>query len=224
MKKGLTSIIVPAYNATPVSAHITMACLANIARFTDREDYELILIEDCPKVAVRDDYKVLGIDKHFVLTKRTNYATKMNLAAAQAEGEFLAFIQNDCFVYEDWLPVLRYYLEKKLADVVVPDQTPRDRKYIKDAMELSLEDGLYKGNRDACMMVMTREAYDKTGGFNGKLEAFVEADFYERCGVNGVNIAPTNKVVVTHITLATHYQDMKAFNKAMTNDFLIRNK
>lgn len=224
MTKGLTTVVVPCYNGSKISAHITMACLANITRFTDVKDYELILIEDCPVENVRDDYKVLKIDSHIVLGERTNYATKMNEATNYANGEFLAFIQNDCFVYEGWLPKLRYYLENKLCDCIVPDQTPRSRAYIKQAQRLPLKEGLGKGNRDACMMMMTRDAYEKSGGFNGGLEAFVEADFYERCGRTGVRIEPTNKVAVTHITLATHYQDMDRFNEAMDHDSIIRNR
>jgi len=43
MKSKLTTIICTAYNQTPVLAHITMACLANITKYTDPKDYELIL-------------------------------------------------------------------------------------------------------------------------------------------------------------------------------------
>lgn len=222
--RELTSIIVVGYHATPLSAHITMACLANIIRFTDRQDYELILIEDVPQYEVRDDYHIFEPYKHIVLPERTNYAAKMNLAAKNSKGDYLAFIQNDCFVWEGWLTGLRYYLERGLADVIVPDQTPRDRVYIKTAWTLTMEEGLKQGNRDACMLMMTKEAYQKTGGFNEDLEAFVEADFYERCGREAVNIQPTNKVVVTHLTLATHYQNKEEFEKAMNHDSLIRNK
>ena len=51
----LTTIIMPAYVQTKLSAHITMAALLNITRYTDPDDYELILIHDIPKEPIRDD-------------------------------------------------------------------------------------------------------------------------------------------------------------------------
>ena len=226
MTHKLTTIIVPAYVQTHLSAHITMACLANIIRFTDPVEYELILIHDVPQHKVRDDYKVfeeVGM-KEIILDKYTNYSEKMNMAAKEAKGDYLAFIQNDCFVWEGWLENLRYYLELDLADAVVPDQTPRSREYINWAKKITMEEGLNTGNRDACMVMITKEGFAKTGGWNGDLQAFAEADFYERCGAAGIRLCPTNKVAITHICLATHYQDMPAFEARMHHDSQIRNK
>lgn len=223
MKKGFTSVIVVGYHQTPVSAHLTMACLANITKYTDTEDYELILIEDIPKFPVRDDYHVLKIDKHIILDEYTNYAKKMNLAAKEAQGEFIAFIQNDVFVWESWLKGLRHYLENG-ADAIIPAQFPCTRQQILDSYNISLDEGLNQGARDACMIMITREAFDRTGGFNEEMEAFVEADFYERMSDAGVNQVTTNKVQVTHITLGTHYQDMGEFDKKVGHDANIRNK
>lgn len=225
MRKGFTSIIVPAYDMTPVSAHITMACLANIAKYTDPEDYELILIEEEPPsmCKVRDDYGALKIDNHILLTEYMNYSTKMNTAAKQAKGEYLCFIQNDVFVWEGWLDVAKAYFESGMAECLVPDQFPRTREYILNAMDMTLEEGLDAGARDACAIFITADAFKRTGGFNENLRAFVEADFYSRCDEAGVIIHPTNKIQITHITLATHYQDMEEFDKKVTHDSLIRN-
>ena len=49
---------------------MSMACVSNIRRFTDMEDYELIIIDNVPKFPFRDDYKVLDIDKiTFIVNK-----------------------------------------------------------------------------------------------------------------------------------------------------------
>lgn len=224
MKKGLVSVIVVGYHKTPLSAHITMACLANITKYTDAADYELILIEDVPEYNVRDDYHVLKIDKHIILDEYTNYSTKMNLAAQQAQGEYLCFVQNDVFVWEGWLKGLRYYLETRLGEAIIPAQFPCTRQQILDSYAMTLDEGLNMGARDACMIMITREAFGRTGGFNEELQAFVEADFYERMGRAEVNQVTTNKVQITHLTLGTHYQDMKEFDKKVDHDSRIRNK
>lgn len=223
MIKGLTSVIVVGYHKTAISAHNTMACLANITKYTDTEDYELILIEDIPEFPVRDDYHVLKIDNHIILDKYTNYSTKMNLAAKEAQGEFIVFIQNDVFVWEGWLTGLRYYLENGLGDAIIPAQFPCTRQQILDSYDMTMEEGLNMGARDACMIMITREAFDKTGGFNDDLQAFVEKDFYDRMSNAGVNQITTNKVQITHLTLGTHYQDMDEFDKKMHHDSQILN-
>jgi len=223
MIKGLTSVIVIGYHKTAVSAHMTMACLANITKYTDTTDYELILIEDVPEFPVRDDYHVLKIDKHIILDEYTNYSTKMNLAAKEAIGDVLIFVQNDVFVWEGWLKGLRYYLDNNLGEAIIPSQFPITRQQMLDTYAMTYEEGLNKGARDACMIAITKEAFARTGGFDDNLQVFVEKDFYQRMSDAGVNQITTNKVDITHITLGTHYQDMDAMEKKMAHDSEIQN-
>lgn len=216
--KGLTSVIVVGYHETKLSAHMTMLCLANITKYTNTKDYELILIEDVPKEEVRDDYHVLKIDKHIILDERTSYSRKINLAAKEAKGEYLAIVQNDVFVWEGWLNNLRYYLDTGLGEAIIPDQFPRTRQYILDSYKMTLEEGLDMGARDACMIMITAEAFKKTGGFNEDLLILQEGDFYERMSAAGVNQITTNKVQVSHMTLGTHYQDWEEFERKLDHD------
>ena len=224
--KKLTSIIVPAYVQTELSAHITMACIANIIKYTDPEEYELILIHDIPKFAVRDDFKIFSQVNYreIILDTYTNYSTKMNMAAKEAKGDYLAFVQNDCFVWGNWLTDLRWYLENGKGDCIIPHQWPTTYKFRKDAEEATYEATLNGGARDACMVMITKEAFAKAGGFNDEIKAFVEADFYERMGRTGVSQITTSKALVTHLSLATYFQDPKQFNDNMHSDSLIRNK
>lgn len=213
-----TSVIVTAYNQTAVSAHITMAALANIRKYTDPEDYELILVEDIPLFRTRDDYGVLNIDKHIIFDEYTAYTRKMNLAAEQATGDYLCFIQNDVFVWEGWLKSFQYYFDNGLSRCMIPDQFPRTREYIKESYEMSYEEGLKHGSMEDCMYFLTREAFDKIGRWNEKLVIRIQQDFYQRCENAGVRVDSTNKIQVTHITLATHYQDMKKMDELMYHD------
>lgn len=218
-----TSVIMTAYNQTAVSAHITMAALANITKYTDPKDYELILIEDIPKFKVRDDYKVLKIDKHIVLDEYTNYTVKMNMAAKEATGDYLCFIQNDVFVWEGWLKSFLYYFDNGTSECMIPDQLPRSREYIKKAKSMTYEEGFNMGHKEDCMYFMTRDAFDRIGGWNENLRALIQVDFYNRCAAAGIEVNSTNKIQVTHITLATHYQDMEAFDKKLNHDSQIIN-
>lgn len=217
-----TSVIVIGYHQEPYTAHLTMACLANIRKYT-KGDYELILIEDIPKFNVRDDYGVLQLDKHIILDEYTNYTKKMNLAAEEASGEYIAFIQNDCFVWEGWLEAFEYYFDRRMSQCMIPDQLPRTRAYIEEANVMTMEEGFNQGHAEDCMVFMTKDAWKKIGGWNEDLRALVQVDFYDRCDKAGIPVDKTNKIQVTHITLSTHYQDMDEFDKKMHHDSQILN-
>lgn len=221
----LTSVIMPCYVQTLFQAHMSMAALANITKYTDPDEYEMIVIEDIPKFPIRDDYHVLKIDTHITLNQYTNYSTKMNMATKKAKGDYLVFIQNDVFIWEGWLEGMRYYLDNDLADIVFPDQIPRSREFVKQSYKLTPEEAIGQGARDAGMFMITRQGFEKSGGFNDDLKIFVEADFYERLGATGVRQVTTNKTLFTHIALGTHYSlPMEEMEEKMNHDSLIRNK
>lgn len=199
-----TSIIVTAYIQHRYQAHMTMTCLGNVTKFTDTKDYELILVSDSEKFPVRDDYHVLKIDK-YIKTEGKSYTQAMNLGAKEATGDVLVFLQNDVFVNEGWLTDLRFYLDALNYEVVFPDQVPRSRQYIKDSYlrDFDHQDAL-KGGRDAGLMMITKEAFDKVGGWNEDLTLLAERDFYERMGKENIRWTDTNKVLITHIMAGTN--------------------
>jgi len=222
-----TSIIVTAYIQSRYQAHMTMTCVGNVTKFTDPEDYELILMSDSEKFPVRDDYRVLKIDK-YIKTEGESYTQAMNHGAREATGDVLVFLQNDVFVHEGWLPRLLQYVEKGF-DVVFPDQVPRSREYIKATYDRDpFEPESLKGGRDAGLMMITRESFDKVNGWNGELTLLAERDMYERLGAIGVNWTDTNKVQITHIMAGTNLNRLDEkpdeYNEMMTKDANILNK
>lgn len=198
-----TSIILTAYLQTPFQAHMTMACIANITRYTDTSDYELILMSDSEKYPVRDDYKVLKIDQ-YVKTEGMGYTKSMNEGARLAKGDALVFLQNDVFVWEGWLPKLRWYLEQGVAECIIPDQCPRDREFVKKSYKLDQMEATRWGSRDAGLLMITKEAFKRTGGWNEDLSLLCEKDFYQRMQTNKVSQIDTCAVMISHIMAATN--------------------
>lgn len=223
MKKGLTSIILTCKIRNKTECHMTMASIDSVGKYTNPDEYELIVVDPAPILwEIRDDYKVLKIDKHLKPDPDPDYASCMNLGAKEAQGEYLVFLQNDVFVSEGWLPGLRQYLEHDY-DVVFPDQAPRDRQYILDMYKRDpFDPASLKGSRDAGLIMMTREIFDKVGGWGEGLSILAEKDMYQKLAAVGWRWTDTNKVQITHIMGASnwkqHNDDYAGYNQRMDKD------
>lgn len=221
----LTSIIMTAYIQEPWQAHMTMAALANIARYTNPRDYELILMSDSEKFPVRNEYKVLKIDR-YERTEGLSYTKSMNKGAKLAKGEYFCFIQNDVFVYDFWLEDLKEYVLRNLGDCVIPDQAPRSYEEVKKIRGLDYEEAMY-GSRDEGLIYITRDAFRRTGGFNESLSLLQARDFYERMSNNGVRQIDTCKVIISHIMAATNlnrlYKNPEEYDQMMKKDERVLN-
>ena len=202
---------------------MTMTCIDCVGKYTNPDEYELIVVDPEPSEAIRDDYKVLPKFKHLKPSPDPDYAACMNLGAKEAKGEYLVFLQNDVFVHEGWLPGLRQYLDSGKWRVVYPDQSPRNRQYVLDSYTRDpFHPESLTGSRDAGLMMITREAFDKVGGWDDDLSLLAERDMYERLGKAGILWTDTNKVLITHIMGATnwvqHHNDPEGYDKRMQKD------
>lgn len=216
------TIIMTAYIQERFQAHMTMLSIDCITKYTEPWDYELILMSDSEKYPVRDDYKTLKIDK-YIKTEGKSYTQSMNLGAQEAQGDVLVFLQNDVFVTEGWLEDMLYYIERMGFEAVFPDQVPRTREYIKETYKLDMEDPeALKGGRDAGCLMITRDAFERTGGWNEELTLLCEADFYKRMDKVGVAWTDARKARINHIMAATnlHRMDTKPeeYDKMMKDD------
>lgn len=220
------SIILTCYNQTPFQTHMTMACIANITRYTKPHDYELIVMDADPKHKIRDDYKVLKIDKH--IETNLSYTESMNLGAKHAEHDILVFMQNDVFVWENWLNRMRWYIETGEAECIFPDQCPRSREFVEQSYKMDMIKARQYGSRDAGCVMITKDAFNRAGGWNENLTLLAEKDFYERLGNAGVNWTDTCKVMITHIMAGTNlwrlHEKPQEYESMMKHDADILNK
>lgn len=216
-----TSVIVTSYIQSQYQAHLTMACLANVTRYTDPEEYELILMSDNEKFPVRDDYKVLKIDK-YVKTKDMGYTASMNEGALQANGDVLVFLQNDVFIWENWLKNMRWYIDNDKADCVIPDQMPRSREEVLKLRELDFIESMKYGSRDAGCLMITVNAFQKMGGWDEDLSLLAEREFYERMGACGIRQIDTCKTIISHVmagsNLFLQHENPDEYEKRMKHD------
>lgn len=219
------SIIVTCFNNSKTATHMSMLCLDHIRKFTD-PPYELIIIDPIPKHPIRDDYKTLDLEgedtKWLKLDYDPGYTKGMNLGVRNSTGDVLVFIQNDVFVHEGWLDGLLWYIQNGW-EAVWPDQVPRDRKYVKETYGRTMGDSKsLMGGRDAGLLMITRQAFNRTGGWNEEVGLLAERDFFHKMSKAGVNATDTNKVLITHIMAATNLDlldnDPDEYNRRMTAD------
>jgi O-antigen biosynthesis protein len=99
----------------------TRRCLEALERtLTGKVSYEVVVVDDASRDGVAEylgglsePYRVLFNEE------RKGFAINNNLAAQEARGEFLCFLNNDVFVEGDWLlPMLTVLKEKKNVGMV----------------------------------------------------------------------------------------------------------
>lgn len=91
---------------------LTLQCLAFILAFTDRTDYEVIVVDNGSGWS---EFANLCRYAPFVRIVRSEsnlgFGEGNNLGVDHANGEFLIFLNNDAFVTEGWLPPLLAVIE-----------------------------------------------------------------------------------------------------------------
>ena|SRR3990167_271125 len=211
MTQQLTSIIMVCYDQIQTARNSSMEAVAEITRYTDPEDYELIVIDCEPKLPFRDDFKCLKIDKFIEIPPPDiGYYPAMNKGAEEAKGEYLCFIDNDIFVHENWLKNLRWYLENDLLDAVLPDQIPCSRTQQLYYYGLTLEDAIGKGCSEQGLVVIKKESFEKIGGWDKKLtKGYGWKRFYQQMGEHNIRYNNTAKVSITHLMGMTYWDTIQ---------------
>lgn len=216
------SIILNSYNPSHQQAHMTMACLAAIRKFTE-EPYELIVVEnDNPtRNKVRDDYGVLRLDSDVVNIfneENRSVSYSYHQGAQVAKGKYLMFIQSDVFVHEGTITKLAKYLEK--YDAAFPQQIPISREDVKQIYATPDGELTHIGQRDAGLIVITKEAYERCGGWDIRTKNLLaEKAFWIRWDRTGVSWVDHTNAFITHIMGGSNWaKDHDAWEEEMAYD------
>lgn len=219
----MISIILNSYSPKKSDRHADMACIADIRRFTDAE-VEIIIIDNDQSHRFRDDYGVLAPYILVENAENKNVYASYNQGAALAKGDILMFIQNDVYVHDRAIDKLAVYL--KDWDVAYPQQLELARK---DVYKIhNTPDGGQAGFgwRDAGLLAITREAFDKTGGWDDRFENMLgEAAFYAKIDDAGLSWTDQTNAIVTHVKAGTNLsKDDGLYNQQMEHDAAILQK
>jgi len=212
----MVSIILNTYSPTPVQRHMDMACLAAIRKFTD-QPYEIIVVDNVPKYKIRDEYGVLNLENETIIENKKNHTVyeSYNQGAEVAKYDNLMFIQSDVYVHERTINKLAKYLGQ--YDMAFPQQIPISREMIK---ELYVNADPEFGQRDAGLLAITKEAFQRVGGWDGRFKNLLgEAAFYSKCADAGVSWTDRTDAIITHI-MAGHNlrKDQDLYDEQMKHD------
>jgi GT2 family glycosyltransferase len=104
------SIIIPTYNRPARLA----SCLESLVQQSyPRENFEVIVVDDGGSVDLEPDIESVdtSLNIKLVRQKNTGPAGARNTGVANATGEFIAFLDDDCALSENWLPIITQYLQ-----------------------------------------------------------------------------------------------------------------
>ncbi len=114
MEKGKVSFIVVNWNGRETITE----CLDSIFNQTYRNS-EIIFVDnhssDCSLELVKEEYK---IDKLLILDRNYGYAQANNIGLEYAKGEYVALINNDAILENDWLEKALEIFQKDEAEKV----------------------------------------------------------------------------------------------------------
>ena len=211
------SVILNAYDCSQAQRHMTMACLAAIRKFTDGP-YEIIVVDNEPKFAIRDEYKVLQPYKLIEVSPKETVYGSYNIGARAATTDALMFIQSDVFVHERTLNKLLIYLGE--WDMAFPQQVPISRADVKGIYKLRDGRTTHIGGRDAGLVAITREAFERAGGWDGRFRNLLgEKAFFQRCDEAGVSWTDHTTAFITHIMAGNNLlKEAGLYNEEMAFD------
>lgn len=212
------SVILNTYDTDKAQRHMTIACVAAMTKFTDAP-FELIVVDNEPQWPIRDDYNVFDIDKVIDITPKKTVYESYNIGADTATTPYLFFIQNDVFVHDRTLDKLMVYL-KNGYEMVFPQQHNTSREDALGVMNTPDGELTDIGQRDAGLMGITREAFERAGRWDGRFRNLLgEAAFYAKCGNANVNWTDRTNAFITHIMAGNNLRKSRElYNEEMGFD------
>lgn len=106
--KDLVTIVIPLYNGLSYTKELLASLEANQSRYKT----ELIFVDNASSDGTREFLQSLEY-RSILNDENRNFAGACNQGAQVANGEFIVFLNNDTFVFNDWLSPLIDELKEK---------------------------------------------------------------------------------------------------------------
>jgi glycosyltransferase involved in cell wall biosynthesis len=218
------SIVIPTYRRPKLLAK----CLDALLHQTfDANDFEIIVVSDGPDEATRTLVTSQAVGKqvrmtHLNLREKKGPAAARNMGWMNAEGELIAFTDDDCVPDKEWLSDIwkSYDGSSEVAfsgTVVVPlSENPTD--YELNTAHLETAEFI------TANCVCTKQALQRTGGFDERfaLAWREDSDLHFKLLINHIPIHKIKALVVHPVRQAPWGVSLKEQKKGMFNALLYK--
>lgn len=197
----LISIIIPNYNGS----RTINGCLGSIFAVKD-DGIEVIVVDDSSDDGSRDIIQSYPC-RLITLEKRSGASTARNAGAALSRGEVLFFIDADCRLKEDTLPVLRKSLDRYPAGTVIGGTytlMPVDAGFFSRFQSVFINYSETKNSTRpdyiaSHAMAVPADTFRRAGGFPERfLPVLEDVEFSHRLRRNGVRLVMVPDLQVRH--------------------------
>lgn len=207
------SIIVP----TRDRVDLLRRCIESIGQRSTYANYELLVVDNDSQEPRTERYLESVPGRVIRYPDEFNFSRIVNLAAAEAEGEILVFLNNDTEVINpDWIEAMLEHAQRPEVAAVgsrllFPDGSPQHEGIIvgpgRGLAENAVRGGYFGLDRSihncsavtaACMMVR-KEVFLELGGFEERLRvAYNDVDFCLRAREKGYLVVYTPYALLYH--------------------------
>ncbi len=206
------SVITPAYNRADEIGYL-IDSMANQTVGPDR--FEMIIVDDgstdSTAYIIKDKQNQLNLNINYIKQNNSGPGAARNRGIEEATGNLFTFIDSDCEADARWLELIEEAFQDKQFDAFGgPDASKGDFSLLQRAINFSmtsfLTTGGFRGHSDRPLakfyprshnMGMTRELYEKVGGF-GSLRHGQDIELSHRIHQSGAKVVNLKEVVVYH--------------------------
>lgn len=191
------SVVVPAQN----EGRYIERCLRSVhENLRDRWDYEIILVDNASSDNTAELAAANGVQVLSIPNKSTPSAVR-NLGVRAAAGDVLLFIDGDVYLADDWHARAQLLVPKVLEQDLITGSTydvdPEASWVAKDWFGPLFE----RQDRfvNAGHMLLSRDLFDRLGGFDEGLETGEDTEFCERALARGAAVVCDKQLVSVHL-------------------------
>lgn len=195
----MTSLII----ITLRRASLLRMTLAALARQTRRPD-EVIVVDNGPDPDTEAAARETGA--RYAVEPRRGYGSARNRGLAEARGDLLYFLDDDCVAEPDWAERLHDVVANGRADLACGSRVTA-RRGLAARLEYLSTDGPVLSPKLApgpapflstCNLILRREVVDRIGAFDEKLAMCEDRDFTARARDAGFRLRFEPAARVTH--------------------------
>lgn len=177
--KPLVSVIIPTYNRRLMLGEAIESVLGQ-----SYKEFELIVVDDGSKDGTAERLRGYGSELRVVSQRRRGVAAARNLGARFSRGRYLAFLDSDDLWQPKKLEIQVAFMERRPEVQICQTEETWVRNGVRvnpKKRHRKPSGDIFRSSLDLCLVspsavMMTRELFERTGGFD---EAFTVCEDYD---------------------------------------------